>query len=158
MVTETSVREHVAAILAWKDAHVDLEAAVAGIPAAKRGERPAGAPHSPWEILEHIRVAQHDILDFCRNPDYHELKWPDDYWPGDAAPPDDGAWDVSLQRYREGRDGLRQLALERSLDLSEKIPHGDGQTYLREILLVADHTAYHVGELVLVRRLLGIWP
>jgi hypothetical protein len=157
-MTENVVREHLAGVLAWKDAHVDLETAVAGIPAAKCGERPAGAPHSPWEILEHIRVAQHDILDFCRSPDYHALKWPDDYWPAEPTPPDAGAWDVSLQRYREDRDALRQLALDRSVDLTEKIAHGDGQTCLREVLLVADHTAYHVGELVLVRRLLGIWP
>lgn len=157
-MTERVVREHLAGVLAWKDAHVDLETAVAGIPAGKRGERPAGAPHSAWEILEHVRVAQNDILDFCRSADYQALTWPDDYWPGEPAPPDEGAWDVSLQRYREDRDALRQLALDRAVDLSEKIPHGDGQTYLREVLLVADHTAYHVGELVLVRRLLDIWP
>lgn len=157
-MTDALVRQHLQAVLAWKDAHVDLDSAVAGIPPPRRGECPSGAPHSPWQIVEHIRVAQEDILDFCRTPAYRPRTWPDDYWPADPAPPDDDAWDASLQRYRQDREALQRLALDSSVDLTTPIPHGDGQTSLREILLVADHTAYHVGELVLLRRLLGMWP
>jgi hypothetical protein len=114
-------------------------------------------PYSAWQLLEHLRIAQHDILDFCRNPHYTEMKWPDDYWPSSPTPPSARAWNESIRQFRADRDGLRELALDRSIDLNAKIPHGSGQTYLREIVLVADHTAYHVGELVLLRRLLGAW-
>ena len=117
-----------------------------------------GLPYSPWQLIEHIRMAQHDILDFCVNTSYREKKWPDDYWPSYPAPPSDAAWDESVASYVRDRDALKRLARDPQIDLTAKIPHGNGQTYLREILLVADHTSYHVGQLVLVRRLLGIWP
>lgn len=157
-MTDALVRQHLRGVLAWKEAHVDFDSAVAGIPPPQRGGRPSGAAHSLWQIVEHIRIAQADILDFCRNPEYRPMTWPDDYWPADPVPPDDDAWDASLQRYKQDREALQRLALDPAVDLTAPIPHGDGHTSLREILLVADHTAYHVGELVLLRRLLGIWP
>lgn len=150
-----SVRELVAKLLASEDAHAGFDAAVAGIPEEHRGTR-AGA-HSPWELVEHMRIAQHDILDFSRNSDYQEMEWPKDYWPTTPAPPSSAAWDASLQEFRRDREALKQIALDTSRDLTETIPHGTGQTYLRELVLAADHTAYHVGQLVLVRQLLGIW-
>lgn len=152
-----AVRDHLVRVLDWEDAHVGFDKAVEGIPADKRGGRPAGLEHSPWQLLEHIRLAQDDILDFCVNARYeHKLKWPDDYWPSEPAPPDGKAWAESIASYQRARAALKKLA--READLSATVPTGkDGQTYLRAILLTADHTAYHVGQLVLVRRALGIW-
>jgi hypothetical protein len=154
-MNDHAVRDVLAKLLAWEDTHVGFDTAVADIPEEYRGTR-AGA-HSPWEIVEHMRIAQHDILDFSRNSDYKEMEWPKDYWPQTPAPSSPGAWDDSLAAFRRDRDALRQMALDTSIDLTAKIPHGEGQTYLRELLLVADHTAYHVGQLVLVRQSLGIW-
>jgi len=157
MSSDTALREQVRTLLDWKDAHVPFDRAVAGIPSGLRGRTPRGAPYSPWKLVEHLRIAQHDILDFCRNADYQEMKWPDDYWPRAAAPPSDAAWSRSIRQFRADRDALQQLAADPQIDLHARIPHGSGQTYLRELLLVADHNAYHIGELVVVRRLLGIW-
>jgi hypothetical protein len=157
MSDERAIREHLSRLLAWGDAHVDFDRAVAGIPVPMRGKRPAKLPYSPWELVEHMRIAQHDILDFCVNPDYREMKWPDDYWPASPAPRPAGAWSVSLRKFRQDREALQRLTMDPAVDLTARIPHGTGQTFIREIILVADHTAYHVGQLVLVRRLLGIW-
>ena len=154
-MNEQGLRELMAKLLAWEDAHVDFDTAVADIPEAYRGKR-AGA-HSPWELVEHIRLAQHDILDFSRNSNYEAMEWPKDYWPATPAPPSAAAWDESMAAFRRDRKAMQQMALDTSLDLTQKIPHGDGQTYLRELMLTADHTAYHVGQLVLVRQSLGIW-
>jgi hypothetical protein len=154
-MSDQSVRELLAKMLSWEDAHAGFDAAVEGIPEDFRGKR-AGA-HSPWELVEHLRLAQHDILDFCRNKDYHEMEWPKDYWPPSPAPSSTAEWDQSIAAFRKDRDGLRELALDRSVDLAATIPHGSGQTYLREIVLTADHTAYHVGQLILVRQMLGVW-
>jgi uncharacterized damage-inducible protein DinB len=153
-----AVRDHLARLLDWREAHVEFDAAVDGIGPEHRGKTPPGFPHSPWQILEHIRIAQNDILDFCVNASYREKKWPDDYWPKDPAPPSDAAWDDSVASVVRDRDTLKQLVRNPKTELAATIPHGTGQTYLREVLLVADHTSYHVGQLVLVRRLLGIWP
>jgi hypothetical protein len=159
MDTDAIIRTQLASLLAWEDAHVGFDAAVDGIPSALRGRVPRGLPHSAWQLVEHLRLAQHDILDFCVNPTYHELAWPDDYWPSPAAPPpSDAEWAESIRRFKADRERLQALAIDPSVDLTARIPHGSGQTYLRELLLVADHTAYHVGQLVLVRRTLGIWP
>jgi DinB superfamily len=144
-------------ILDWEDAHVSSDSAVGGIPPASRGARPEGAPHSPWQLLEHMRICQWDILEFCRNPAYVEMKF-QDYWPADVAPPTDGAWGESVAAFRRDRDSLKALAVDSATNLFAPIPHGSGQTYLRELVLVADHNAYHVGQLVLLRRLLGAWP
>jgi hypothetical protein len=157
MSNDKLVRDQLARLLDWQDAHVGFDTAIAGIPAKFQGQRPEGLPYSPWEILEHLRRAQHDILDFCRNANYKEQKWPEDYWPRSPAPPSKAAWDKSVSQYRRDRDALKKLAADKKIDLGARIPHGQGQTYLRELVLVADHGAYHIGQLVLVRRLLGIW-
>jgi uncharacterized damage-inducible protein DinB len=154
---DSQIRELLATALAWEDAHVGFKKAVAGIPPKLRGTEPAGLSHSPWQLLEHLRITQRDILDFCRDPDYAERKWPDDYWPSSSGPPSDDAWDASVRSFTDDRRALQQLAADTSVDLNARIPHGSGQTYLRELVLVIDHTAYHIGQLVLVRRLLGIW-
>jgi hypothetical protein len=157
MDREAILRDHFSRVLAWQEAHGTFDAAVEGIPSSHRGRVPQGLPYSPWQLLEHLRITQHDILDFCRNPDYAELRWPDDYWPKSPAPPSDSAWDESVRRFTQDRAAMQALAADRSVDLLTSIPHGSGQTYLREILLAADHTSYHVGQLIVVRRLLGIW-
>ena len=144
--------------LAWQDAHASFDQAVAGLALGLRGRRPSGMPHSPWEVVEHIRIAQHDILDFCRNANYEEMKWPDESWPGDPAPPSAEAWDASLAAFHRDVKALQDLASDSTVDLFATIPHGSGQTYLRELILVIDHTAYHVGELVAIRRMLDSWP
>jgi hypothetical protein len=154
---DAALREQLRKLLAWGDAHVDYDRAVAGLAPELRGVRPDGLPYSPWELLEHLRITQHDILDFSRNPHYAELSWPEDYWPDSATPPDAEAWDRSVAAYHTDREALQALAADESIDLFARIPHGQGQTYLRELLLVADHNGYHVGQLVLVRRLLGAW-
>jgi hypothetical protein len=154
---ETALHELVARLLAWEDAHVSFDSAVADFPARLRGTQPPGLPYSGWQLVEHLRITQHDILDFCENAAYKEMKWPDDYWPRSPAPPSSAAWTGSIRQYRADRKALQKLAADPKVDLYAKIPHGSGQTYLRELILVADHTAYHVGQLVLVRRLLGIW-
>ena len=157
MTDEKAWRDLVGKLLAWEDAHVGFEAAVAGIPPKLRGVRPPGAPHSAWEIVEHLRLAQVDILDFCIHPHYEEMKWPDDYWPSSAEPPSPAAWEASIAQSLRDRQTLQKLAANPKIKLTARIPHGSGQTYLRELVLVADHAAYHVGQLVLVRQLLGIW-
>jgi uncharacterized damage-inducible protein DinB len=156
-MSDVALREFLSKQLAWEDAHANFDTAVAKIPVELRGKQPPGVPYSPWQIVEHLRRAQHDILDFCRNADYQELEWPDDYWPKASEPPEPGAWDESIAQYREDRRALQDLTLDPKLDLYARIPHGSGQTYLREIVLAADHASYHIGQLVLVRRLLGIW-
>ena len=153
------IRDHLVRVLDWHEAHVGFDKAVDGIPADQRGARAAGFEHSPWQLLEHIRIAQDDILDFCVNQQYeHALKWPDDYWPATVAPSDAQAWTQSIAAYTRSRELLKQLARDVK-DLTASVPTGkQSQTYLRSILLTADHTAYHVGQLVAVRRALGIWP
>jgi uncharacterized damage-inducible protein DinB len=150
-------RELLARMLGWEDAHAGYEAAVASIPTNLRGNQPTGLPYSAWQLVEHLRITQHDILEFCRNPDYKELEWPKDYWPALPAPPSEAAWNESISTFRRDREALQKLAADTTIDLTARIPHGSGQTYARELVLVADHTSYHVGQLVLVRRLLGIW-
>ena len=157
--TETVSREQLARLLSWEDAHAGFEAAVADLPPADRGRQPAGLPYSPWQLVEHLRITQHDILDFCRNPAYVERKWPDDYWPSSPSPwtrrrPGTRAFGSSSR----DRAALQELARDPAVALEARIPHGTGQTYLRELLLAADHAAYHIGELIVVRRLLGAWP
>ena len=152
-----ALRAQLRRILAWQDAHVGFEKSVEGLSPKLRGVRVVGFPHSAWELLEHMRITQHDILDFCRNPGYTEMTWPDDYWPKSAEPPAERAWDDSIAAFRDDRAALEALAADESIDLFATIPHGDGQTYLRELLLVADHNAYHLGQLVMVRQQLGAW-
>ena len=157
MDTNSALRDHLRRLLDWHDAHVDFDTAVADMPPDRAGVRPDGLPYSAWQLLEHMRLAQRDILDFCRDPNYAEKKWPDDYWPPNPAPPSPKAWDQSVAAFRADREAFKQLVADPAVDLFARIPHGQGQTYLREVLLVADHNAYHLGQLIVVRRLLGAW-
>lgn len=158
MKTSEEGRMELAAALGGKGAHVDFEDVLRNFPPELRGKKPDGVPHTPWQLLEHIRIAQTDILDFCINPNYKELKWPDEYWPKNPAPPDDAAWEESIAGYRRDSETLKNLITDPARDLHARIPHGDGQTLFREALLVVDHNSYHLGQLVFVRQLLGIWP
>jgi hypothetical protein len=157
MADAAALRDQLVRLLDWEEAHVGFDKAVDGIPPSERAARPPGFQHSPWQLLEHMRLAQDDILDFCVNAHYrHDLTWPDDYWPG-PTPPDDAAWAASVASFVRSRERMKDLAREVT-DLTARVPTGKkNQTYLRAILLVADHTAYHVGQLVAVRRALGIW-
>ena len=155
---EQALRDHLLYLLRGGGAHLDFEAAIAGLPANLRGAKPAGLPHTPWRLLEHMRLAQWDILEFCRNPKHVSPDFPDGYWPRGDAPPDAGAWDRSVEAFRADLRAMQELVADASSDLFAPIPHGQGQTLLREALLVADHNAYHLGQLVTVRRLLGAWP
>ena len=151
------LREHLRKLLAGREAHVDWRSALRGLPEKLRGQKPAGAPHTPWEILEHTRLAQWDILEFTRNPRHISPPFPEGYWPAGDAPPDDGAWDRSVTAFRADLRAMQDLVADPATDLFAPLPHGKGQTALREALLVADHNAYHLGQLVVVRRLLGAW-
>jgi hypothetical protein len=154
---DKALREHLVYLLGGGGAHVDFEAAVKNVPPELRGKKPENAAHSLWGILEHLRIAQWDILDFSRNPKYKALKWPDEYWPETDVPPNDRAWNQSIKKYRADLEAMKKLVADPKTDLYAKIPHGEGQTILREALLIADHNAYHLGEFVIVRRLLGDW-
>ena len=155
--SSAALRAQLRRILGWQDAHVGFEKSVEGLAPKLRGKRVEGFPHSPWELVEHMRLTQRDILDFCRDPKYEEPTWPDDYWPASPEPSSPSAWDAAISAFREDRTALEALAADESIDLFATIPHGTGQTYIREILLVADHNAYHLGQLVAVRRQLGAW-
>jgi len=154
---DAPLRHHLLELLNGGHAHADFDSAVRNVPSALRGERPKGAEHSPWEILEHLRIAQWDILEFSRDAKHKSPDWPSGYWPKKPAPPDEKAWDKSVRAFRKDLKAMCALVQDEGTDLFAKIPHGDGQTILREALLVADHNAYHVGEMVLLRRLLGSW-
>ena len=153
------LREHLRRLLDWEEAHAGFDKAVAGLPAELRGVRPAGFEHSSWQLLEHLRLAQKDLLDFCVNASYqHALTFPDDYWPRNPEPPSSEAWDASVADFTADRANVKQLINDVE-DLFAIVPTGKGQqTYLRAVLLVADHNAYHLGQLVAVRRALGCWP
>ena len=151
------IRTQLASLLDWGDAHVSFDDAVKGLPVAARGKVPKGLPYSAWQLVEHMRLAQADILEFCVSRRYREKQWPKDYWPARPAPPTQRAWSGSIARFRKDRRALQRLVTDPRRDLLAKVPAGTGQTVLREVILAADHTAYHVGELVAVRRLLGHW-
>jgi hypothetical protein len=157
MANDKALRDHLVALLKGGNAHVSIDAALKGLPVALRGKRPKGAEHSAWEILEHMRIAQWDILKFSRDAKHVSPKWPEGYWPAKPAPASDKVWSKSIRDFRADLESTCKLVADPSTDLYAKIPHGDGQTILREALLVADHNSYHLGELVLVRRLLGAW-
>jgi uncharacterized damage-inducible protein DinB len=157
-MADEALRKQLSDFLDWKSAHVGFDEAVKGIPPKLRGAVPKAFAHSLWEMVEHIRIAQRDILDFSRNPRYQEtMKWPDDYWPKTRGPKNAAAWTRALAGVRRDRKALQRLAADRRVDLFATIPHGTGQTCLRELLLAADHMAYHVAQLVDLRRALGIW-
>jgi hypothetical protein len=154
---DQSLREHLLYLLGGGGAHADFESAIKNVAPELRGKKPENAAHSLWGILEHLRIAQWDILEFSRDAKHVSPKWPEGYWPETDAPPNDKAWEQSIKKFRADLEAMKKLVADPKTDLYSKIPHGDGQTILREALLIADHNAYHLGEFVLVRRLLGDW-
>lgn len=154
---DKALREQLLTLMTGGSAHADFEDAIKNLPAELRGKVPKGAEHSPWQLLEHMRIAQWDILEFSRNAQHKSPKWPDEYWPASSQPPDEKAWDKSVRAFRRDLKSMCLLVDDSATDLYALIPHGTGQSILREALLVADHNAYHLGQLILVRRLLGAW-
>jgi len=152
-----ALRRQVVEFLGSSHAHASLDAAIKGIPVKLRGKKPKGAEHTAWQLLEHIRIAQWDILEFSRTPKHVSPAWPDGYWPSTEAPPSTAAWSKSVRQVEADLKEMQKLVSSKKSDLFAPIPHGTGQTLLREALLLADHNAYHVGALVLLRRLLGCW-
>jgi hypothetical protein len=148
------LRQHLINLLTKAEAHVDLESSIKDFPVKLRGAKPEGSPHTPWQLLEHIRIAQWDILEFSKSGKHKSPKWPDDYWPKTEAPPDNKAWDKSVKQIHADLKAISGLVGDPENDLVTPLAHGDGQTLLREVLLVADHNAYHLGQLVLLRRIL----
>jgi DinB family protein len=157
MEHDKQLRQQLLKTLDWDEAHPDFSAAVTDFPASFHGRVPDGSPHSAWQLLEHIRLALWDILEFSRNAQHQSPKWPVGYWPKTAAPPNDKSWDESVAAIRTHLDAMRKLINDPKQDLFAPIPHGSGQTLLRQALLIADHNAYHIGQLVLVRKALGAW-
>lgn len=155
---DLGLRQHVLYLLRGGGAHVSLEKAVRRIPFKLLGVKPQGLPFSLWQLLEHMRIAQWDILEFSRNRKHESPPFPQGYWPRTDAPKDAAQWARSLAAFRSDLKQMQALVADASVDLLSPIPHGDGQTILREGLLIADHNAYHLGQWVLVRRLLGNWP
>jgi DinB superfamily len=155
---DKALREHLDYLLEGGGAHVKFDEVTAGVPVKLRGQKPADIPHSLWMLLEHLRIAQWDILEFSRNPKYVSPKWPEGYWPKNEAPPKPDAWNASIKKFQQDLKAMRDLVKDPKIDLFAKIPWGDGHTILREALLVADHNAYHLGQMLDVRRLLGAWP
>jgi uncharacterized damage-inducible protein DinB len=155
-----AVRKGLMQLLEGGQAHATFADAVKGMPAMLRGVVPKGLPYSSWQIVEHIRIAQRDILDFSRNSDgsYQPRNWPEDYWPKKAEPPSKMAWDKCLQKIEDDRKAFESLLKKADdAELVKPFAWGDGQTLLREALLIADHAAYHTGELIVLRHLLGAW-
>lgn len=154
MNNEQTVRQYLKDVLSWQEAHINFERTVKDLPKEYRGMRPDGFPYSIWQLVEHIRIAQWDILDFSRNPGYTEHTWPDDFWPEKEAPANDGEWERSLKAIRDDREAFRNLLDNHEFDLLKPFDHGTGQTLFRQALLIADHTAYHVGQIILIRKYL----
>jgi hypothetical protein len=151
------LRQNLTYLISGGGAHAKFNDAIRNLPTTLRGKKPDGFPHSIWMLVEHMRIAQWDILEFCRNSKHLSPKWPDGYWPKTAAPSTTAAWTKSLQRFRNDQKEMLDLVQSPKTDLFAKISWGDGQTILREALLVADHNAYHLAQIVDVRRLLGAW-
>jgi hypothetical protein len=156
-MSDQSLRDHVIYLLEGGGAHLDFEKAIAKLPVELRGARVDGEPHTAWRLVEHMRICLWDILEFSRDPQHASPDFPDGYWPDTDAPPDETAWDHSVSAFRADLQAMIDLVRDPATDLLAPIPHGDGQTILREALLVADHNAYHLGQLVFLRRCLGTW-
>lgn len=154
----SAVRKQLIDLLIGGNAHQPLEAAIKDLPADLRGIKPEHLPYSIWQLVDHIRIAQWDILEFSRNPNHHSPPWPSGYWSREIAPINDQDWQQAVDQIRQNRDAFIELINDPDRDLYEPFPHGDGQNLLREALLIADHTAYHVGEIIMLRRLLNAWP
>ena len=154
---DRSLRKHLVELLEGGHAHVDFEKAIGGWPAPLRGVKPEKLPFTAWRLLEHLRIAQWDIVEFSVNPQHQSPDWPEGYWPEGDARPSDAAWKKSVRQWRKDLERMKDLVNDPGTDLHAAIPGGDGQTVLREAMLVADHNAYHLGEFVFLRRLLGAW-
>ena len=151
------VIEHLIWLLDGGHAHIGFEQATADLPAEMRGRKPPGMPHTPWRLLEHMRIAQWDILEFSRNASHVSPDFPEGYWPTDDAPASEAAWDECISKFHDDLDAFKTLITDPAQDLIKPFPWGDGQTLLREALLIADHNAYHLGQLIAVRQALGAW-
>jgi hypothetical protein len=150
----SALRSHLITAMSGREAHIDFDSAVKDFPPGLRGARPAGAPHSPWQLLEHMRIAQNDILEFSRNPNHKSPDWPEGYWPTAEAPPHPNAWDTAVTAFKKEAGDLDDLVQNARQDLFKSFAHGDGQTLLREALLVATHNSYHLGQLVFLKKML----
>lgn len=157
MPSEKTVRELLLEQLEGKNAHVDFDQAVQGLTYKQTGIKVERLPHTIWELIEHIRIAQADILEFCKNSDYEELDWPADYWPESHQPESEEELQASIKAIREGLEEMRDMIRNPENDLQTPLDHGDGQTLFREAMLIVDHNAYHIGQIVQIRRLLGSW-
>src|SRR5262249_40489748 len=157
MNERASLRKHVLELLKGRDAHADFDSAVAGFPPARAGEKPEAAPYTAWQLLEHMRIAQWDILEFSRTARHVSPPWPEGYWPKEETPPARTAWSKSVRAFRADLKAMQELVADPASDLFAPFPHGEGQTLLREALLVADHNSYHLGQFIFLRRLLGLW-
>lgn len=158
MQNDRKLKDHILYLLRGGGAHLDFERAVKGLPIPLRGAKPGGVPHSPWQLLEHMRICVWDILEYCRNPEHVSPVFPDGYWPDSDVPPTEQAWEESLTAFRAVQEAFESLVEDPKADLLAQIPHAQpGHTLLREALIAADHNAYHLGQLVIVRRALGAW-
>jgi hypothetical protein len=157
MANDSPLRDQLVQLLRGGHAHATFDDGIRGFPLDRIGVRPAGAPYSAWELLEHMRIAQKDILEFSRSAEYVSPKWPEGYWPNSPAPERDSQWNESILAFRHDLATFEALIQDPAQDLNGKFSWGDGQTLLREALLIADHNSYHLGQSVLVRRLLGAW-
>jgi uncharacterized damage-inducible protein DinB len=157
MAESDALRQHLLDLLRGRNAHADFDSTVADLPSRLRGVKPPGAPHTAWQLLEHMRLAQWDILEFSRDAKHKSPAWPEGYWPKTEAPPSAASWNNSLRSFRADLKAMAKLVADKKTDLFAPIPHGTGQTILREALLIADHNSYHLGQMVLLRRLLGTW-
>jgi DinB family protein len=157
MDIDTIVREQLRALLEGGNAHMTFDEAVANFPREQMNTKPQNVPYTPWQLLEHIRMAQWDILEFIRNPQYVSPPWPEGYWPAESVQTDEVAWKKTLASFRADQYSLLELVADPKVNLYTPIPHGDGQTILREILVVADHNAYHIGEFATYRQVMGTW-
>ena len=157
MTSDKALREQLVVLLQGGKAHLKPREILDGVPPDLRGRRPQGVAHTAWQLLEHLRIAQWDILEFSRDPDHVSPKFPEGYWPDSEAPPDEGAWDRSVASFHADNEAMQVLVSDDAVDLFQPFAHGKGQTLLREALLAADHNAYHLGQFVQLRRLLGCY-
>ena len=148
MTNDSAFRKQLVTAISGRESHIDFDSAVKDFPPNARGAKPGGAPHSPWQLLEHMRLAQHDILEFSRTPNHNSPPWPEGYWPESEAPPNPTAWDATVKAFKHDARELDKLVEDAHQDLMKPFAHGDGQNLLREALLVATHNSYHLGQLV----------
>lgn len=147
-----TLRSQLATAMSGRESHIDFDSALKDFPVSARSAKPAGAPHTAWQLLEHMRIAQHDILEFSRNPKHKSPPWPEGYWPKTEAPPDEKAWDATVASFKKDAKDFAKLVEDAHQDLFKPFEHGDGQTLLREALLVATHNSYHLGQLVFLKK------